>query len=54
MNAPFDLTKAESLENHSLGEIQTWRDTDEQEVRVVRQALTTTGELPQDLAVAMT
>jgi hypothetical protein len=39
--------KAESLENHSLGDIQTWRDRDEETVDIVRQVLTTAGDLPQ-------
>jgi hypothetical protein len=41
-------TRARSLENHSLSEIQTWRDRDENIVAVVRQSLTTTGDLPAE------
>jgi hypothetical protein len=39
--------KAESLEEHSLGEIQSWRDSDEEKVAIVRRVLTTNGELPE-------
>jgi len=44
--AAIATTKAKSLENHALGDIQTWKDTDEQKVSVVRSVLTTTGDLP--------
>jgi len=40
-------TKARSLEDHALGEIQTWRDSDEQKISVVRHALVTTEDLPE-------
>ncbi|MEA2904341.1 MAG: hypothetical protein QOI12_1728 [Alphaproteobacteria bacterium] len=40
-------TKVESLENHALADIQTWRDSDEKKVADVRVALTTAGELPE-------
>ena len=38
--------RARALENHSLGEIQNWRDSDERKVRLLRNALRTAGELP--------
>jgi hypothetical protein len=40
-------TKARSLEDHALGEIQTWRDSDEQKISVVRHVLVTTEDLPE-------
>src|SRR5262249_33888066 len=40
-------TKMVTLENHALGEIQTWRDSDEQKVAIARQVLTTATDLPQ-------
>ena len=39
--------RAKALENHALGEIQNWRDSDERKVRLVRTALRTGGELPK-------
>lgn len=39
-------TKAESLELHALGDIQNWRDGDEDKVAITRAALTTNGDLP--------
>jgi hypothetical protein len=39
-------TKARSLEQHSLSEIQTWQDKDDNIVRSVRSALVTTGDIP--------
>lgn len=39
-------TKARALENHALGEIQNWRDTDEAKVGVVRAALRSGAALP--------
>jgi hypothetical protein len=41
-------TKVRALENHSLGSIQTWRDSDEQKVAIVRRVLTTVGNLPEE------
>jgi len=38
--------KAPSLEEHALGEIQTWQDKDEAIVRRVRTMLVTVGDLP--------
>ena len=32
----------------ALGDIQTWRDADEQKVEAVRRVLTTAGDLPED------
>lgn len=40
----------ESLEGHSLGEIQNWRDQDELVVVSLRQLLSSSGELPGQLA----
>lgn len=40
--------KAESLEHHSLGDIQNWRDKDELRVRTLRVALRTAVQLPAD------
>ncbi len=37
-----------SLEDHALGEIQDWRDGDEELVRLVRRLLTTAGDFPLD------
>src|SRR5262249_55335013 len=42
------MTKAKALEMHALGDIQTWRDVDEQKVDAVRRVLTTAGDLPDD------
>lgn len=39
-------TKVHSLENHALGDIQTWRDSDDAKVAIVRNVLVTAGELP--------
>jgi hypothetical protein len=39
--------RAKALENHALGEIQNWRDSDERKVGLVRTALRTDGELPK-------
>ena len=39
--------RAKALENHALGEIQNWRDSDERKVKLVRTALRTAGELPK-------
>lgn len=39
-------TKVHSLENHSLGSIQTWRDSDEIKVDIVRKVLVTAGDVP--------
>jgi len=39
-------SKARSLEEHSLSEIQTWQDKDESIVTAVRAALVTTGDIP--------
>jgi hypothetical protein len=39
-------TRMPSLEEHALGSIQTWRDSDEDKVGIVRQALTTAGDVP--------
>jgi len=39
-------TKAKALENHALGEIQNWRDTDEAKVSMVRAALRSGAPLP--------
>jgi len=41
-------TRAQALENHSLGSIQTWRDIDEEKVAIVRRVLTTAGNLPEE------
>jgi hypothetical protein len=41
--------KAESLEHHSLGDIQNWRDKDELRVRTLRVALRTAVQLPADV-----
>ncbi len=41
-------SKVKSLENHALGEIQTWQDSDELKVNIVRQLLTTNGNLPEE------
>jgi hypothetical protein len=41
-------TKAKALEMHALGDIQTWRDADEQKVEAVRRVLTTAGDLADD------
>jgi hypothetical protein len=38
--------KAEALERHALGEIQDWRDRDEENVQTVRNVLRSGGELP--------
>jgi hypothetical protein len=38
--------KTPTLEDHSLGDIQDWRDADEALVAVARQALTTGGAIP--------
>ncbi len=44
-------TKAESLENHALGEIQNWRDRDEEIVKdKLIPLLTSVGTIPSDLA----
>jgi hypothetical protein len=40
-------TKVRALEGHSLGDIQTWRDRDEQKIRIVRHALITADGLPE-------
>jgi hypothetical protein len=40
-------TKMECLENHALGEIQNWRDEDENIVRQVRSILKATEPLPE-------
>lgn len=40
--------KMNTLEGHSLGDIQDWRNADEQIVDRVRQALRTTAEVPAD------
>ena len=42
VSSPMD-----ALEKHALGDIQTWRDSDEAKVSVARQALTTAGDLNQ-------
>ena len=39
-------TKTQALENHALGEIQNWRDTDEAKVKRVRHALRSGKPLP--------
>lgn len=39
-------TKLECLENHVLGEIQNWHDSDEQIVKHIRSILRITGPLP--------
>jgi hypothetical protein len=39
----------ESLENHAFGEIQNWRDEDEQIVQQLQGSLTVAGPLPADL-----
>ncbi len=41
--------KAQSLEGHSLGEIQNWRDSDERKVRRARQTLRSAVALPQQV-----
>jgi hypothetical protein len=38
-----------SLENHALGEIQNWRDADEEVVQRLRGSLTTANPVPADL-----
>ena len=43
-------SKVESLENHSLGEIQDWRDNDEGIVEELHAILNTASELPDDYA----
>ena len=42
--------RAKALENHALGEIQNWRDSDERKVNLLRTALRTGGELPDSPA----
>lgn len=41
-------TRVQSLENHSLIDIQDWRNLDEEKVATVREALTTVANLPDD------
>ncbi len=43
-------TKMNALENHSLGEIQNWRDEDEEIVSSLRETLTCAAPLPDDVA----
>ena len=42
--------KCASLENHALGDIQGWRNTDESIVSQLRSVLTTATELPETFA----
>lgn len=42
-----------SLENHAFGEIQNWRDEDEETVQRLRATLTTANPLPSDLTVGV-
>jgi hypothetical protein len=44
-------TKVRSLEGHALGEIQTWRDSDERVVARLRTALTGRGAITQAIEV---
>jgi hypothetical protein len=43
-------TPMASLENHALGEIQSWRDRDEAIVEALGESLTTATPIPSDLA----